>query len=241
MGEDDPPRSSTDALACEDELLLLDGEHFAANDSSGLHPTGRPDDGHHQDEDAEAIAEPILHRATEEHHRDQKDRQKRKRQEEVGDPHQNPVERLEVARNRPDHRADNDRDGHRDKADKQRDATSEQRSGEGIPAEVVGPHQMWPASRLVCCGEVWLRHIEGQEHWPEEARGSDQHEDHHAAHRPSMFAELTPDVGAQRTKFRELVGGSRRRVLRALGHISSRISHSESLGRERRRSRRREC
>ena len=81
-------------------------------------------------------------RVAEQHDDDEQQRQQRQRQEEVGHPHQQPVEPAEIAGEHPDQRAEEEREQHRGHADRQRDPAALQHLGEDVAADVVGAHRM---------------------------------------------------------------------------------------------------
>jgi hypothetical protein len=80
----------------------------------------------------------------EQQHRDQQKRQKRQREEEVGQPHQRTVEPAGKAREHAHQRADQDRQDHRRDTHRDRHPAARQEPRQRVAAKVVGAQRMRP-------------------------------------------------------------------------------------------------
>jgi hypothetical protein len=100
-------------------FALLQRQHLAAHDAGGVHPAGHADGEDDQHEGPHLGAQNAGDAVAKQHHHDQQQGQQRQCQEHVGQPHQGPVQPLEIARQHADEGAQEDRDHHRDEADRE--------------------------------------------------------------------------------------------------------------------------
>ena len=138
MAGDDAPFPGADAARRGDEFTLLDGQHFAAHDPRGLHPTRDADHEHDEQEDAGLRPQRGPQRVAEQHDDDQQQRQQRQRQEEIRAAHEQAVQALEVAGQHPDPGAEHQRQQHRREPHRQRNPSSREHLREHVASKVVG-------------------------------------------------------------------------------------------------------
>jgi hypothetical protein len=128
---------------------------------------------------------------------EEEQRQLRQRQEQVREPHQRGVDlAARHARNRADQHADEDRDGHRREADRDRDAPAVEHAREQVLAEVVGAERV--LERRARQARVEIDVVD--RHLPDPGTGQHPEQDHQQDERPAegelVAAEAAPRLRA---------------------------------------------
>ncbi len=146
VARDHPVRRCADGPRGQDELAFLQAQHLAAHDAGGLHPAGRADGGHDQEEDAKRRAEGLRQRLAEQRHHQQQQGQQRQRQEQLCQAHQRRIQPAEIARHHADQAAQEDRDDHRGQADGDGHLAARHQARQQVAAQLVGA-QGWAAEK----------------------------------------------------------------------------------------------
>ena len=206
MAEDDVALTCPDAVRCNHELLLLDGQHFTAYHPGGLHPAKSADGDHDQQEDPHLRSEDLAKLFAKQHDQNHQHRQLGYRQEGIGDPHERSVQPPEVAGQDPHRDSHKDGERHRSDGDQQRDATTDHGPRHHVATEVVGSQRVAEGRPEVPELHVDQHGVVGHQHWPEEAGHGHKDEHEEPGECALVSAELSPDVPPQGTVLAEVLG-----------------------------------